>query len=106
MSPLLDIQRRTARLFRLELLSHGNQKKTARILWSLEGRMENGLIHLKRNDDWNIAFVDEASNFPSALVHDDMLDALSYVDQLVTLPYMMGDEEMDEWEPLDAVAGY
>ena len=106
MSPLLDIQRRTARLFRLELLSHGNQKKTARILWSLEGRMENGLIHLKRNDDWNIAFVDEASNFPSALVHDDMLDALSYVDQLVTLPYMTGDEEMDEWEPLDAVAGY
>ena len=105
MSPLMDLMRRTSRVFRLEVLSHGNQKKIARILWSLEGRMENDLIHLKR-DDWNIPFVDEASNFPSPLVHDDMLDALAYIDQLVTLPYLTGDEEIDDWEPLDAVAGY
>lgn len=105
MSPLMDLMRRTSRVFRIETLSHGNQKKTARILWALEGRVENDLIHLKR-EDWNIPLVDEASNFPSPLVHDDMLDALSYVDQLVTLPYLTGDDEIDEWEPLDAVAGY
>ena len=106
MSPLQDIQKRTQRLFRVEALTHGNQKKTARILWALEGRMEHGLIHLKRDESWNLTFVDEASAFPSPLVHDDLLDALAYVDQLVNLPYLVGGEEIDDWEPLDAVVGY
>ena len=68
--------------------------------------MEHGLIHLKRDESWNLTFVDEASAFPSPLVHDDLLDALAYVDQLVNLPYLVGGEEIDDWEPLDAVVGY
>ena len=106
MSPLQDIMRRTSRLFRIELLSHGNQKKTDRILWSLAGRFENDFIHLKRDEKWNIEFVDEASNFPSTLVHDDLLDALSYIDQMVVIPYATEHDFEDDWEPLDATAGY
>lgn len=105
MGPLQDLMRRSGRIFRLSLLTHGNQKKTDRILWALGGRFETGMITLKR-DDWNITFVDEASNFPSKLVHDDLLDALAYIDQMVILPYN-GPEDFDGgFEPIDAISGY
>lgn len=104
MSPLGDIMRRRGRLFRVELLTHGNQKKEDRICWALEGRFANGLIQLKKGP-WNERFVDEAANFPSTLVHDDLLDALAYADQMAQIAYLDGIELADEWEPLDAV-GY
>ena len=65
MNPLNDVMRRTHRVFRIELLSHGNQKKQDRILWALQGRFEHGKIKLKTGD-WNVTFVDEASAFPTA----------------------------------------
>ena len=105
MSPLSDIMRRTHRTFRIELLSHNNQRKQDRILWALQGRFEHGKIKIKRAD-WNAAFIDEASAFPSQLVHDDLLDAVSYIDQMAVLPYMSGSEMEDDWEPMDAEAGY
>ena len=104
-SPLQDLMRRTSRIFRLEPLSHGNQKKADRVLWALAGRFENNMIHLKKAD-WNRTFEDEAGNFPSALVHDDLIDALSYVDQLAQVPYFTNIDAADDFEMLDAVAGY
>jgi len=71
----------------------------------LAGRFENGLIHLKKGD-WNDQFVDEAANFPSRLVHDDLLDALSYIDQIAQVAYLDGIELADEWEPLDDAVGF
>ena len=103
--PLSDLMRRTARVFRVELLSHGNQRKEDRILWALQGRFENKQIRLKHSD-WNMAFVDEATAFPSKLVHDDLLDAVSYVDQMAILPYNYGGDIQDDYEPFDSVAGY
>ena len=105
MSPLNDLMRRTHRVFRIELLSHGNQRKQDRILWALQGRFEHGKIKLKQAD-WNMALVDEASAFPSQLVHDDLLDALSYVDQMAILPYDFGGDIEDKYEPVDMIAGY
>ena len=105
MSPLQDEMRRKSRLFVIDLLSHGNQKKTDRIAWALAGRFENGLIQLKKAD-WNERFIDEAANFPSALVHDDLLDALSYADQIAQVAYLEGVELEEDWEAYDAVAGY
>jgi hypothetical protein len=105
MGPLSDLMRRTARVFRIELLSHGNQKKQDRILWALQGRLEHKRIRFKHGS-WNTALVDEASAFPSQLVHDDLLDALSYVDQMAVVPYMANLDVEDEYEPYDAVAGY
>ena len=105
MEPLQDLMRRTARVFRVDLLTHGNQKKQDRILWALQGKFEHDKIKLKRGD-WNLAFVDEASAFPSSLVHDDLLDALSYIDQMAILPYSMGGDIDDDYEPIDMIAGY
>lgn len=105
MSPLGDLMRRRGRVFHVELLTHGNQKKEDRIAWALEGRFANGMISLKRGS-WNETFIDEAANFPSTLVHDDLIDALSYCDQIAQLAYLDGIELADEWEPLDAVAAF
>ena len=105
MSPMSDLMRRRGRLFRVELLTHGNQKKDDRIAWALAGRFENGLISLKKGN-WNTDFIDEAANFPSTLVHDDLIDALSYCDQMAQIAYLDGIELDDEWEPLDAAVGF
>jgi predicted phage terminase large subunit-like protein len=105
MSPIGDLMRRRGRVFRIELLTHGNQKKEDRVAWALEGRFANQMISLKRGD-WNSTFVDEAANFPSTLVHDDLLDALSYADQLAQVAYLDGIELADEWEPLEDAIGY
>lgn len=105
MGPLSDLMRRTNRVFRVELLSHGNSKKQDRILWALQGRIENKKIRLK-HADWNTAFVDEAASFPSQLTHDDLLDALSYIDQLAVVPYMQDLDVEDDYEPFDSISGY
>ena len=105
MSPLSDLMRRKGRVFRIEAMTHGNNKKEDRICWALEGRFANGLIQLKKGR-WNERFVDEAANFPSTLVHDDLLDALSYCDQLAQIAYLDGIELADEWEPLDDAVGF
>lgn len=104
MGPLSDVMRRTHRVFHIKELSHGNAKKEDRILWALQGRAEHGRLHLVEGD-WNEAFLDEAIQFPSRLVHDDMIDALSYIDQLAKTSYAES-IEVDTWQPLDEVAGF
>jgi predicted phage terminase large subunit-like protein len=105
MSPLGDLMRRRGRVFHIELLTHGNQKKEDRIAWALEGRFANGMISLKKAA-WNETFIDEAANFPSTLVHDDLIDALSYADQIAQIAYLDGIELDDEWEPLEDAVGF
>ena len=43
--------------------------------------------------------------FPTPQVHDDLLDALSYIDQLVVTTYFSEDDEED-YEPLDIISAY
>lgn len=105
MSPLMDMMKRHNLFFRIEELTHGNINKTNRIVHSLQGRFEHGRITLNEGE-WNIQFVDELMQFPSALTHDDMIDALSYIDQLARVAYAGNFEEHDDWECLDSVAGY
>lgn len=105
MSPLIDLQKRYGQFFRVEELTHGNKKKTDRIMWALQGRFENGYITLKKAE-WNISFLDQLFQFPDALTHDDLIDALAYIDQLANVPYGIGDIEFDEPEILDVIAGY
>ena len=44
--------------------------------------------------------------FPSPLTHDDLIDSLAYIDQLVEMAYVGNFIEEDEWEPLDLISGY
>ena len=85
-------------------LTHGNKKKTDRIIWALQGRFEHGRITLKRAK-WNKQFVDQLLNFPNPQVHDDMLDAVAYIDQIGVSPF--GEDIIeDEYECLDEISGY
>lgn len=105
MSPLMDLQKRYNRYFRVEELTHGNQKKQDRIVWALQGRFENGLVKIKKGD-WNMQFLDELFQFPNHLVHDDTIDSLAYIDQLQRVSYGYGDFEEDSFEALDSHSGY
>ena len=105
MSPLMDMQKKYNKFFRVVELTHGNRKKTDRIMWALQGRFENGVISLEKGD-WNIKFLDELFQFPDPLTHDDLVDSLSYIDQLAQVPYGVNEMEFDEPEILDVIAGY
>lgn len=105
MSPLTDMMRRNNRFFRIEELTHGNQKKTDRIVWALQGRFENGLVTLAKGE-WNSEFLDQLFQFPNHLVHDDLIDSLAYIDQLAKVAYHTDWIEEDEYEPLDVMSGY
>lgn len=101
---LSDIMKRNQTFFRVEELSHGNKKKTDRVVWALQGRFENGYVKLNKGD-WNNEFLDQLFQFPNKLVHDDLVDALAYIEQLAKVSYV-ADYEEDDWEPLDTVAGW
>jgi len=101
---LSDLMRKYNSYFRIEDLTHGNKKKTDRITWSLQGRLEHGKITFNEGP-WNSELVDELMNFPNTQVHDDLIDALSYIDQIAIAEYT-SDYEEDDYTPMDAVSGY
>lgn len=103
--PYLEDQMRRLGVYpRVEPLSHGGKKKTERIMWSLQGRFQHGRIFFKKSD-WNRKVIDQLLDFPNPLVHDDLIDALSYIDQIAVTSYDYG-IETDNWEPLDAYSGW
>lgn len=104
MSPLEDLMKQRHMFFRVEELTHGNQKKIDRIVWALQGRFENGMVTLNKGD-WNATFMDELLQFPNRLVHDDLIDSLAYIDQLAKWCYNYEYEE-DDFEFVDPIAGY
>jgi phage terminase large subunit-like protein len=107
----------------LREVSHGNKKKSDRIVWALQGRMQQGRLTFEPG-----AYLDQCTDqlldFPNPMVHDDMIDALAYIDQLATPMYdmditsyggsLLTSEDsrpirtpmlQNEWEPLDEMAG-
>ena len=103
-SPLTALMKRYGMFFRIDELTHGNKKKTDRVMWALQGRFENGFITLNKGN-WNSRFLDQLFQFPDPLTHDDLVDALAYTDQLAKVAYSY-DFEVDDHEVLDAVTGY
>lgn len=102
--PLADMMRKYNKYFHIQELTHGNKKKTDRIVAALQGRFEHGAITLNEGK-WNIEFLDQLFQFPNAQVHDDLVDALAYIDQLAQETYQY-EYEQDSFEVLDQIAGY
>jgi hypothetical protein len=100
---LSDLMRKSNIYAHIVDLTHGNKKKSDRIIWALQGRFEHGRIVLNKDEDWS-EFVDQLLMFPSQGVHDDLPDALSYIDQLSVTSYFEADDE-DEWQPIDIISG-
>jgi len=101
---LNDLMRKNNVYVHISDLTHGNKRKQDRIVWSLQGRFEHGRISFNEDVDWSETF-DQICMFPTAGVHDDRVDALSYIDQLAVTSYQQ-DYEEDDWEPLDSVSGF
>lgn len=95
---------------RVEDLTHGNKHKTERVVWALQGRFEHRRVVLNsegadETGSWQEQFLDEYKNFPSAQVHDDMMDALAYIDQCSQIIFFE-DFDQPDYTPLDNVTGY
>lgn len=110
---LEDEMRRFNRWFTVWDLSPGGRKvgaKEDRIRWALQGRLEKGRLYLNKEEisefgSWQRKLIEQASDFPSPLSHDDLIDALAYIDQLADVAYYeLGG--LDTWEPLDIQAGF
>ena len=85
-------------------LTHGGKQKTERIVWALQGRFEHGKIILNEEEDWE-EFKDQLLMYPTPQVHDDLIDALSFIDQLAVTTYFT-DDDSEDLEPLDWISGY
>ena len=99
-----DMMRQHNTFAHIQTLTHGNKKKADRIIWALQGRMEHGKVILNEDEDWS-DFEDQLLMFPTKGVHDDLVDALAYVEQLA-LNSFVPDYEEDEYEVYDQISGY
>jgi len=86
-------------------LRHGGKRKNDRITWALQGRMEHGQITFNPDKDWK-AFSNQMMDFPNRLAHDDLLDALAYIDQVSVADFAHTIELEEDWSPMDAISGY
>lgn len=77
----------------LREVTHGNKKKHDRIVWALQGRLQQGRLTFQPGA-YLPKLVDQMLDFPNPMVHDDMLDSLAYIDQLATPMYGM---DMDSY---------
>lgn len=101
---LSDLMRKNNVYSHIHDLTHGNKKKVDRVVWSLQGRMEHGRISFNPDEDWK-EFQDQMVMFPTSGVHDDLMDALSYIDQLALSSYQQ-DYEDEEHITMDVISGY
>lgn len=98
--------------FTVKPLTHGNNKKEDRIKWALQGRAEKGQITLEPDTDldpedkWIGKFLGQAVDFPNPLAHDDLLDALAYIDQMAEDAVGWNIEMDDSWVPHDLEVGF
>jgi len=102
---LQDEMRSTNQFIHIDELRHGGKKKTERITWSLQGRLEHGQITFNRDREWKV-FKSQMIDFPNHLAHDDLLDALSYIDQVSIADFAHSIELEDDWQPYDEISGY
>ena len=101
---LTDQMRRLNTFPNVVEVTHGGKKKQERITWALQGRLEHGRVSFSKGE-YLKKLIEQALDFPSQLTHDDMLDALAYIDQIAVTSYI-DQPWVDTWSPLDQQAGY
>lgn len=111
---LNDIMAQFGQYRKVEPLTHGNQHKEDRIMSALEGRLQRKRIALNCADnlahgdrpEWVNKLIRQAADFPAPSTPDDLIDSLSYADQLGKTQYFQySTEKHDQWEPMDEIAG-
>ena len=102
---LSDLQRKNGIFAHIEPIQIAGQgSKVSRITYNLQGLFEHGRITLNSREKWD-QFKVEYMAFPSAKAHDDLIDSLSLVANLVNTTYAkVGDDK--DYEVLDEICGF
>ena len=103
---LEDEMRIQSRWVTITDVSHGGKKKADRITWALQGRLEHGNISFNPKTSYTKELETQLMEFPSKGTHDDIIDALAYIDQVSVADFAHAIELEDDWEPYDDVSGY
>ena len=103
---LEDEMRASGRWVVITDVTHGGKKKADRITWALQGRLEHGKITFNPKESYIKDLEVQLVEFPTKGTHDDIIDALAYIDQVSVADFMHTIELEDDWEPYDDVAGY
>ena len=101
---LMDNMKRLNTFPPITEVTHGNKKKTDRIVWALQGRMQQGRLTF-RPGEYTKKLHGQMMDFPNPMAHDDMLDSLAYIDQ-VARPFYHDAILSDTWIPHDLTSGF
>ena len=93
---LIDEMTRMGTFPHIQEVSHGGIKKTNRITWALQGRFEHGRMFFKEGGDFIRPLEQQLLDFPNPLSHDDLIDALAYIDQVAQTDWEP--DEDDDWD--------
>ena len=101
---LMDLMRKNNVYAHVDALPIGSGSKENRITYNLQGLFEHGRITLNSREDWT-QFKKEYVSFPSSKSHDDLIDSLSLVANMVTTSYSRADDVGEDMEILDVISG-
>ena len=105
--PYLEDQMRiNGRWVTITDVTHGGKKKSDRITWALQGRLEHGKITFNPDKSYIDDLETQLIEFPTKGTHDDIIDALAYIDQVSVADFMHTVELEEDWQPMDEMAGY
>ena len=96
----------------IDAVTHGSKKKTDRIIWALQGRFEHGRIWFRKGAEYVRPLESQLIDFPNPLAHDDLIDALAYIDQVAQTDWEPDpDDGIEEWEEdgfdlINPITGY
>jgi len=102
---LADEMTRLGVYIRVDEVTHGNQKKTERITWALQGRFEHGRVWFRKGAEFIRPLTTQLLDFPNPLTHDDLIDALAYIDQIATTDWDPEPEDDDDFFEDDDFTG-
>jgi predicted phage terminase large subunit-like protein len=100
---LTDLMRKNSQYAHIEQIQITGSKVN-RITYNLQGLFEHGRVTLNAREDWG-QFKKEYVAFPSVKSHDDLIDSLSLVANLVNTSYMK-DNVSEDAEVLDDICGF
>ena len=102
---LSDLMRKNNIFAHIEPIQIGGQgSKISRITYNLQGLFEHGRISLNSRENWD-QFKIEYMSFPSKKAHDDLIDSLSLIANMVVTTYAKLDDSQD-YEVLSDICGF
>jgi len=102
---LEDLMRKNQQFAHIEAISTGGIAKENRITYALQGLMEHGRIVFNEDENWD-EIKREMLAFPSKRVHDDLLDALAYIQHVQKTSYLQSSSyDSYEYEEFDSITG-